>query len=411
MPESLSAVADQIQQFLASETQPAAVDSWVERIRTPILENDQTLATDAVLAEHLRRAVRSHWMAFLASLGEPVREVHLVQAGALLAKELARREHPVTTLFAIYRTAQQAVWEYLTSGVGTTIPEGSTDAEFIVYFWSRASSWINASIEQSVEIFQAERDRVQQGAAAQRLVAVRSLLTGATLDGREASAALGGHPLSGYNTALLLRSEEADRVADLSEAVGALARAVGTRNPLIVRPGGQDLWCWLSHRSTPDLEALKTTEDWLRARGISVAVGTPLTGPAGFRISHLEAQQAQKITFRRASSQSVTLFSEVELLSLLTANSEAAARFVRRRLGGLAEDGDGPARLRQTFHTLLVTGSVEAAARALSVHKNTVRYRVSQAEALLDRPHDYSPTELALAIGYYEAFLAPAPTD
>jgi hypothetical protein len=400
-----------LQAFVATESAPAALERWVERISAPVLAGIPELAEDTALAESVYASVRAHWQAFLTSLSEPEREVHLVQAAADLAVELARRDHPLTALFGIYRTAQQAVWEYLTSVVGTVTTPGASDTDFVVFFWSRASAWLNASIEESVEIFQVERDRVRQGAAAQRLVAVRSILAGGSTDPREVSAALGGHPLSAYNTALLLRADDADRVSELREAVTVLARAVQTRNPLLVSPGGRDLWCWFTNRSAPDLRELSGTLDWLRERGITVAVGTPLVGVDGFRLSHQEAQQAQKIAFRSVSAPTLTLFSDVELLSLLWTSGEAAQRFAARTLGGLADDSDGPTRLRQTLHALLATGSVDAASRQLSVHKNTVRYRVNQAEALLGQPLGYVPAEVALAIRYYDTFLARTPRD
>ncbi len=406
MSERDQALQPLVQAFVAAESQPAALERWVERIASPVLTSNPELVEDTILTESLYASVRAHWQAFLTSLSEPEREVHLVQAAADFAAELARRGHPLTAMFGIYRTAQQAVWEYLTSVVGTVTTPGVSDTDFVVFFWSRASAWLNASIEESAEIFQEERDRVRQGAAAQRLVAVRSILAGGGNDPRELSAALDGHPLSAYNTALLLRAEDADRVSELREAVTVLARAVQARNPLLVSPGGRDLWCWFTNRSAPDLHALADSHGWLRERGISVAVGTPLVGVDGFRLSHQEAQHAQKIAFRSVAAPTLTLFSDVELLSLLWTSGEAAQRFAIRTLGGLADDAEGPSRLRQTLHALLSTGSVDAASRLLSVHKNTIRYRVNQAEALLAQPLGYVPAEVALAIRYYDTFLA-----
>lgn len=41
------------------------------------------------------------------------------------------------------------------------------------------------------------------------------------------------------------------------------------------------------------------------------------------------------------------------------------------------------------------------------VHKNTVRYRVNQAEELLGRRAFDSPTEVELALRYYELLMVP----
>lgn len=401
-----TALAKAVETFVASASQPAEVESWVERITAPLLTQNPEVAADAVLTRTVRASVRSHWLAFLASLSEPQREVILVQSGIEFAGELARRGHPVTVLFRIYRLAQQAVWEYITSVIEARTEPGLDEEGFLMLFWGRVSAWLDSSIEASVDVFQSERERALQGAAAQRLDAVRSVLAGSAADLRELSALLGGHPLSTFNTALLLHTEELERIPELSEAVTRLAQRIGARNPLVINPGGRNLWCWFATRSTPDLPALRAETTWLEEHDVTVAVGTPLEGVEGFRHSHLEAQQAQSVAFRAHLGSPLTVYPEVEVLALLAASPEASLRFVRRTLGGLADDAEGPTRLRQTFYALLCSGSVDEASRSLAIHKNTVRYRVGQAEALLGSPSSWKPADVELAVRYYDAFLA-----
>lgn len=408
--KSTAVLTRSVEAFVASESQPSAVETWVERITVPLLAQNPEVAEDAVLAQGVRDSVRAHWLAFLASLAEPPREIRLVQAGVDFSAELARRRHQVTVLFKVYRLAQQSVWEFITSVVGSKAERGPDEAEFLMFFWGRVSAWLDASIEESVEVFQSERERVMQGAAAQTLDAVRAVLAGDSPNPRELSALLGGHPLSSCNTALLLRAEDVERLPELTEAVSKLAKAIGARNPLVVSPGGRDLWCWFATRSAPDLGAMRACVPWLAEHKITATAGTPLEGLEGFRLSHLEAQRAQQIAFGAKVTSPLTLFSEVELISVLSSSPEATQRFVLRTLGGLADDAEGPTRLRQTLHALLSTGSVDEASRQLSVHKNTVRYRVSQAEALLGTPEGWVATEVELALRYYDTFLAQSPT-
>jgi hypothetical protein len=400
-----------VEAFVTSASQPASVEVWVERIAAPLLSHIPEIAEDAVLSQSVRAAIRAHWLAFLAALGEPPREVVLVQPAVDLAAELARRRHQLTVLFQVYRLAQQAVWSYITSVVEAQPDRGSDDAEFLMFFWGRASAWLDASVEASVEVFQTERERVLQGAAAQSLDAVRSVLAGATPDPRELSAVLGGHPLSAHNTALLLHADDLERIPDLTEAVTRLSQSLDARNPLVISPGGRDLWCWFATRAAPQLDALRACVPWLADRRITVAVGSPLEGVDGFRLSHLEAQRAQQIAFMANQHRPLTLFPEVELLSVMSSSPEGTQRFVLRTLGGLADDAEGPTRLRQTLHALLSSGSVDEASRRLSVHKNTVRYRVSQAEAMLGSPGSWVASEVELAIRYYDSLLAKPPAS
>lgn len=397
--------------FVAIETRADRVDGWAESVASQILAVNPEVAEDAVLTNTLHKAVRAHWLAFLTSLAEPPGDVRLVQPAADLAAELARRGHGSPVLFRIYRVGQQAVWQFITAEMEGGSDRPAPDAAMLMFFWGRASAWLDASIEASVGVYQAEHARIQKGAAAQRLETVRGVLAETLHDAREVSAFLGGHPLSGINTALLLHTEDNQGIADLDLAAAHLAREVGVPHPLVVNPGGRDLWCWLGTRSMPDLQRLSACRDWLLELNITVAVGTPSAGLDGFRLSHREAHEAQRIAFLSRVRQSVTLFEDVELLALISVSAEAATRFALRTLGDLGEPGEAAARLRRTLRTLLSTGSVERAAKALSVHKNTVRYRVSQAEELLGAKAVTSRAEVEVALRYYDMFVAPAETD
>lgn len=397
-----------VEAFIARESQPEVVDQWVDRIDEQIFAEHPDIAADAVLLRLIRTSTRTHWLAFLSALSEPARDFHLVQPAKEMAAELARRGHPITVLFGIYRVAQLAVWDYATTIKEHGFPEGVDEATALVFFWSRAGTWLDASMEASVEVFQVEEDRLRRGNAAMRLEAVRSILDGASTDTRELSAHLGGHPLSTYNTALLLHTEEHSAIAALGTAATELARRMNGRL-LVIDPGGRDLWAWSATRSEPDLKPLTEAADWLTERAISVAVGTPGEGLAGFAQSHHEAQAAQRLAFEMTAARPVTLFPDVELLALISGSPEGARRFAVRTLGGLADAAEGPTRLRQTLQALLAHGSVDAAAQALSVHKNTVRYRVNQAEELLGYPVSDAPTEVEIALRYYELFMAAPP--
>lgn len=396
-----------LEAFITAESEPAALDRWVERIAGPTLHDVPAIARDAVLAESLQASVRAHWLAFLASLREPPREVQLVHAAAVFASDMALRGRPLTELFQTYRVAQRAVWDYLTVAARAFSDDNRDEAGFIIFLWNRASDWLNASIVASVEIFQDDQDRVRQGAAAQALVTVRGILDaadGAAGDPRELSAALGGYPVSSRHTALILRADTPEEVGGLRDAALHLARSVGSRNPLLVSPGGRDLWCWLATNAAPHRETLLASSAHFSEHGIRAAAGTALPGADGFRLSHLEAQEAMRISLRSPTARPVTLFADVEILSIISSAGASTDRFVQRTLGDLAEDTEANARLRETLLALLTTGSVDAAARHLTVHKNTVRYRVTQAEALLGAPLSAGRAEVELALRYLAAF-------
>ncbi len=68
-------------------------------------------------------------------------------------------------------------------------------------------------------------------------------------------------------------------------------------------------------------------------------------------------------------------------------------------LGGLATDDEAHARLRETVRVLLAhQGSHTAAAAELSLHRNTVLYRVRRAEESRGRPLDDGRLDLEVAL-------------
>jgi DNA-binding PucR family transcriptional regulator len=134
--------------------------------------------------------------------------------------------------------------------------------------------------------------------------------------------------------------------------------------------------------------------------GLSVALGSAAAGEAGFRDSHLAAREAQRIG-RALGEPGVHLYADVEVLALLTASPERAARYMRQTLGALAGTDAKMAELRETLRLYLSYGRSRAqAAEKLFVAPNTVAYRVKRAEELLGSPlpEDHLPLRLALEI-------------
>ena len=92
-------------------------------------------------------------------------------------------------------------------------------------------------------------------------------------------------------------------------------------------------------------------------------------------------------------------YDDVELVCLTGGNPDAARILVARELGALVADDPALAKVRETVSRYLQLGcNVEAAAIELVVHKNTVRYRLGQAEELIGHPLTERRTEIDLAL-------------
>lgn len=395
-----------IREFVAMQSQPELLEEWLDRITGRVFEDIPTMAADPFLVASIRRSAEAQWPAFLASILQPGRHVPMIPSASEMAIEIARRGGTLSELFKVYRSARRGVWEYI-SGLLRDQGADADSLQLLVYFWDRASHWIDSMAEASAVLFEDERDQVRQGAAAQRLETVREILDGRLPgeDLRGISDALNGYPISGYNTALVLSAAEADKVSELRPVALELSKAAGVRYPLMASPGGRDLWVWLGTIKEPTLDELLAAKPELTARGIRVAVGAPGEGIEGFRRSHHEACDAQKVAATAKHLSNPLYFPGIETLVMLRQSGEKAARFVQRTLGDLYKNNDAMNRLRQTARVTLSVGSVEKAAEILIVHKNTVRYRLSQVEKILGRDLNESPVALALALDYHEAFL------
>lgn len=384
--------------YVAEQAQPTRVDAWVERVSGAIVVAMPEVSEGEGIADLLRATVREHWVAFLAGFAQPDQQFHLVEAARRLSALMAELQLPLETLIRFYRVAQQEVWAYVREVIKDLPPADVDRADLLLYFWDRAGVWLDLSISASVDVYQEAHSRVLAGAAAQRYEAVRSVLAGELTDPREVSAALGGYAVSVHHTALVLSVDDAEQVGTLEALAQDLVRTLRGANPLVVKPGGRQLWVWVGTRDPLDLTPLAALEP----AAASVGVGTPTPGVAGFAASHREAQGALRVC--APGTGWLTRYDDVELPVLLGCTPEVD-RFVARQLGPLAGEEEYLQRIRETVAAFLASGgNAEEAARVLVVHRNTVRYRLGQAEELLGRPVAKLSPELAVALRHHALF-------
>jgi DNA-binding PucR family transcriptional regulator len=134
--------------------------------------------------------------------------------------------------------------------------------------------------------------------------------------------------------------------------------------------------------------------------GIRFALGVAGSGVPGFRRTHEQAMGAHAVALAAGGSgQLTTRFADVAPLALMSGSTELIRAWVIETLGSLADDDGHQAMLRDTLRVFLQeNGSFVATAERLTLHKNTVRYRIGKAEESLGRPvgEDRLHVELAL---------------
>jgi DNA-binding PucR family transcriptional regulator len=131
---------------------------------------------------------------------------------------------------------------------------------------------------------------------------------------------------------------------------------------------------------------------------IRVAVGEPDHGLDGFRQTHRQAVRTQDLALAARPGNRLTTFADAGAVALLAADIPAARSWVWATLGDLARDDDQHARLRDTLLVFLSTGSYTATAARMTLHKNSVQYRIRKAEEALGSPIGDRRSDVELAL-------------
>ena len=394
--------------FASAQRSPDEVQAWVTTTVDAVMD---AVDLPGDLHELLRRAVAEHWFAFLAGVAVDDRgRDELVPAAHELAVQIARHHCDLAMLLKIYQTAQEASWDFAVDVVGRA-PDDLDHEALLVWFWTKATRWFGSSVERSVAVFTEESDRIRRRGDTRRFELISDVLNGREVASADLSAELGGHPIVGVtHLAVIAHAIHPDSIDRLESVLAQLVLEIPGGRSAAVRPGGRELWGWLATAAKDPLGTSSAGERrifggaTIDPADVRVTVGGPALGFDGFMSAHRDARAAGRVALAPRRMVAVTAYDDVAALTLLALDHEAAERFTRMTLGELAAPEHD--QLRLTVRSVLTSpDNADVIAAALGVHKNTVRYRLHQAERLLGRPLAIRAGDLLLALDYYEAFL------
>ncbi|NIL81674.1 PucR family transcriptional regulator [Rhodococcoides kroppenstedtii] len=370
--------ADRWVHVLVTETlADDAVAAVVARFDAAIAADVAALTVDRELRRDLHASNVAQARALLGWIVSDSDEVTPPPAAHELARTVARRGLPLKVLMQIYRAGQTVLVRHVAEVAAERVQDPNLVPGIQIRLLERASRWISVSLEILTDTYAEQRERDLRGDVARRVETVRDLLSGELDDAEVASRRL-SHPIGTEHVAFVLWTDGTEPV-DLD----AVARRIVPPDAggLLTTPAGsRALWGWASGRSPEVLDAPSSPGS------VRLAVGEPGAGTDGFRRSHLDAVAAQSVSETTGANPTVR-YRDVEITYLLRGHRRAADEFAARHLAGI--DGDDPValRVRRTLSAYLRHDrSLDAAARELGVHRNTVRYRVQRAESLLGRP-------------------------
>ncbi|WP_354700040.1 helix-turn-helix domain-containing protein [Paraconexibacter sp. AEG42_29] len=373
-----------------------------------VLAGSPALAAYADLAQQTQLANHTNVLRWLTSTahrpGEPVpREV--APEALDIARDVVRRGLDRDVMWTAYRRGENAAWRMwmraLTELAATRTGWTAALPDALDATASTLNRFVDDILSTLDERIWSERDQLVSGNLARRLETVQLILSDAPITQQRAAERL-GYELGGDHVALVLTTDTPTPEQGLLETLAArLAHAGGMRPPFTVPAGGAGLWAWAAAPASPDLDAMRAVLRGAPA-GVAVAVGRPAGGVAGFRRSHQQAADVQRVVAGaqapdpvQAAARLIT-YDEVQVVALAGTDVARAGEFARTALGGLL---DGRPELREALRVhLLEHRSATRAAARLFTHRNTMLNRVARAEALLPRPLEDQPLAVLLAL-------------
>ncbi|MGH7778039.1 MAG: PucR family transcriptional regulator [Candidatus Dormibacterales bacterium] len=143
----------------------------------------------------------------------------------------------------------------------------------------------------------------------------------------------------------------------------------------------------------------EAVHDWGPGFTVSVGFSAPVEMPGGAVGAAREVRAVLEALSRFGRRDQVVDAAELGLTGLLAAVSdERLDEFTRRHLGQLMDDPRRGAPLLETLKAYLEMGEQQAAARALGIHPNTLRYRLDRIREVTGLEPDEPETRLNLAV-------------
>jgi len=234
------------------------------------------------------------------------------------------------------------------------------------------------------EEYEREASASPDSAARRRAERVSALLAGELVDPSELA-----YDVDAWHTAALVAGPGSERA--IRELLAGL-----DRRPLLVGQEDGTLWLWLGGREALASAELAHAAAELPER-LSLAIGEPGHGLAGWRFSHRQAAAALPIALRGPDP--VIRYVDVALLAS-TLNDELLCAALKRAYLDPIEDGrDGGRIARQTLRAYFEAGrNVSSAAAILRASRNTVASRLRAIEEQLGRPLSSCAAELEVAL-------------
>jgi DNA-binding PucR family transcriptional regulator len=265
------------------------------------------------------------------------------------------------------------------------------------------AGYVDQTSEEIVAAYTRERENWLRNRSAARAARIRDLLSGQRVNVSATEATL-GYRLCQYHVGLVCWAGDAtaavDNITRLEHAIGHVAeKAACSGEPVFLPRDESSAWAWLPLGIRDTFDAAEASTSGVDD-DIHFAFGDAARDTAGFRLTHQQAIAAQAVALAAGSPMPRSVaFGEVAPVAMMLSAADLLRAWVLATLAGLATDDEHHARLRGTLLVFLQTGgSYKTTAQRLTLHKNTVQYRIHKAEESLGRPVGENQHDVELAL-------------
>jgi hypothetical protein len=324
------------------------------------------------------------------------------------ARRQAQRGTPLTVLLRAYRLGHTCFLDWMFRELARQAEDAQMIITATLNMTEIVAGYVDQTSEEIVAAYTQERENWLRNRSTVRAARIRDLLSAARVDVRAVEATL-GYRLRQYHLGVVCWADDVvagvDNITRLERAVSQVAGQAGCHGDPVFLPRDEwSAWAWLplGMRDTFDAAAASTAGV---DSDLHFSFGDAAKGTAGFRLTHQQAVAAQSVALAAGpAAPRVVAFSEVAPVAMMLGSPELLRGWVLGMLAGLAIDDEQHARLRETMLVFLQSrGSYKATAEQLTLHKNTVQYRIRKAEESLGRPvgGDRHDVELALQVSHW----------
>jgi len=355
----------------------------------PASDNPVILAA----ARRTNLASLQHWAS--ANIQNPGQRVppYVTPDMATIAIELTRCGQRELLLNSA-RALQNAAWRLcMNVGFGLTTDPVLLAEMFSVCFES-ICDFVDGNFQIISEIVDREEQALSRDSHVEKWNLVNRVLDRSAQDLDRMALRL-GYAFHTSHIGAIVWSQNSDvQSGTLEQIVQSVARRVSKEPPLIVFQGPSTAWVWFAAETPLAMEQIARI---LRNHpAVHMAAGELNQGGEGFRETHFQALEVQKLLGRLNSDSQLVSFAQVQLISLMVHDRKAAESFMESVLGDLR---NAPASIRYALRAYLACGCNAAeTAKKLNTHRNTLLRRIEKAESLLPRPLEAARINIALAL-------------